>query len=296
MRVAITGASGFVGSALVARLTAEGHQVRRIGRGPADRDGDIRWDPAAGRLDGSLRGLDAVVHLAGASIATLWTSRSRAAIYRSRIDGTDLLVRAMAEAGGPRTLVCASAIGYYGDRGDEELTEESPAGTGFLARLCQDWEAAAAAATEHGVRVVSTRFGVIQSTRSGMLRIMSTTSKVGPVARFGHGRRRLSWVSIDDTVDALRFALLTPALSGPVNVTAPHPVTNAGYAAAVARLAHRPVVPVPPPLLRLALRGVADELLLQSALVRPHRLLSHGFTFAHPELLPALEHLRARRA
>jgi uncharacterized protein (TIGR01777 family) len=241
-------------------------------------------DPAA------LRGADGVVHLAGTSIAGLWTAAKRDAIYRSRIDGTNLLIRALAEAEiePAPTLVCASAIGIYGDRGDEILTEDSPPGDGFLAKLCLDWEAAAAAATGHGARVVSTRFGIIQSTRAGMLKAMQLSAKSGAVARFGHGRRHQSWVALDDVVAAVTFALDNRSVSGPVNVTAPHPVTNAEYAAVLGEMLHRPVIPVPPAMLRLGLRGVADELLLQSAWVSPQRLLAEGFQFRHQDLRSAL--------
>ncbi len=221
-----------------------------------------------------------MVHLAGANIGTLWTAKNRDRVYRSRIDGTDLLVAALGGARSAPVLVTASAISYYGDRGDEELTEESGPGDGFLARLCQDWEAAAARAAEHGCRVVQTRFGVIQARDAGMLVAMRRSALVGPVVRFGHGRRHQSWVALDD----LTFALATPALAGPLNLTSPNPITNGAYAAMLGRIMRRPVIPVPPLLPRIALPGVADELLLQSAKVLPRRLLSAGFQFRYPTL------------
>lgn len=285
MRVAVTGASGMVGTALVEHLRAEGHEVRRVSRRLPTQLSDIQWDPAEGRLArADLADLDAVVHLAGANIGTLWTAKNRDRIYRSRIDGTNLLVAALAGARSAPVLVTASAIGYYGDRGDEELTEESQPGVGFLARLCQDWEAAAARATEHGCRVVQTRFGVIQARDAGMLVAMRRSALVGPVVRFGHGRRHQSWVALDDVTRAITFALATPALAGPLNVTSPNPITNAAYAATLGRIMRRPVIAVPPLLPRIALPGVADELLLQSAKVLPGRLLSAGFQFRYPTL------------
>jgi uncharacterized protein (TIGR01777 family) len=289
MRVAVTGATGLIGQALLPVLAEAGHEVCRVVRGAAAGPGEIGWDPAAGRLDpADLAGVTGVVHLAGESIAGFWTRSRRERIYRSRIAGTRLVARALAAAPEPRVLVCASAIGYYGDRGDAVLTEESGPGTGFLARVCEDWEAEAGRATEAGARVVSVRLGVIQSGRAGMLKSMVGPARLGPVVRFGAGRRYLSWVGLVDVVRAIRFALETAELSGPVNVTAPHPVTNAEYAGRLGRLLHRPVLPVPPPLLRLALPGAADELLLQSARVEPARLTVAGFTFTHPTLAEAL--------
>lgn len=292
MRIAISGATGFVGSALSRRLAAAGHTVRPIVRRDRGRADDIRWDPAAGWIDtDGLAEIDGVVHLAGESIAGYWTAGRRRRIYDSRVTGTRVLVDALLAHPRPRTVIGASAIGFYGSRGEQRLTEDDGPGRGFMAQLCQDWEAEARRATESGARVVSTRFGVIQAPNSGMLKSMLLPAKVGPVARFGHGRRYQSWITLNDLLRAIEFTLATESVSGAVNVTAPNPVSNAEYATTLARLLHRPVIPVPPILLRAALPGVSDELLLQSAWVRPAGLLGHGFTFDDPILKPALEKL-----
>jgi uncharacterized protein len=289
VRVVVTGATGLIGSALLPSLTASGHDVRRVVRGAPRQSGDVGWDPSRGRLDpADLADVEAVVHLAGESIAGLWTGARRDRIYHSRIDGTRLLVRALASAPAPRVLVCASAIGFYGSRGNESLTEESPPGTGFLAKLCQDWEAEAESAAQSGARVVSSRFGVIQSPAGGMLKAMRLSARVGPVVRLGRGREHLSWVALDDVVRAILFSLDTAGVIGPVNVVAPNPSTNAAYARLLGRLLHRPVLRVPALAARVALAGVADELLLQSARVMPQRLVAQGFSFQQPTLERAL--------
>src|SRR5215472_7915112 len=218
MKILVTGSSGLIGSVLDSSLNVEGHKVERLTR---KGDGAFRWDPARGEIDKkAFEGVDAVVHLAGENIASgRWTPARKKKIAESRIEGTRLLVRTLAERPGP-VLVCASAIGFYGDRGEETLDEKSRAGTGFLPELCQEWEKAAAS---YKGRVVSLRIGVVLSPAGGALGKMLLPFKVGVGGRVGSGRQWWSWVAIDDTVGAIRHALMTPSLSGPVNAVSPSP-------------------------------------------------------------------------
>lgn len=297
LTVAMTGSSGLIGSALTALLTSGGHTVIRLVRqAPGARD-ERRWDPSDPD-SGLLYGVDAVVHLAGASIAGRFTPRHKHAIRASRISPTRRLAElAAATPGGPSVLVTASAIGYYGrDRGDEVLTEESPRGAGFLADVVADWEAASEPAREAGIRVAQIRTGIVQSPRGGTLRLLWPLAEVGAAGRLGTGQHWLSWIGIDDLTDVYYRALVDGRLAGPVNATAPDPVRGADYARVLGRVLRRPVqLPVPAlgPRLLLGEEG-ASELAGASQRVSPRRLLAAGHPFRHPQLEPALRHLLGR--
>jgi uncharacterized protein (TIGR01777 family) len=295
MKILVSGASGLIGTALLPALRAEGHSVGRLVRPEAGRagPGDVAWDIGAGTLDAAaLARFDAVVHLAGASVAALrWTTAVRERIRASRIDSARLLARAIAaQERPPRVLVQASAVGYYGDRGDEILTESSAPGSGFLSRTCIDWEAAAAPAAARGVRVVFLRFGVVLSARGGALAKMLPVFRLGIAGRIGGGRQFMPWLALEDAVGIVRHAILAEALAGPVNAVAPEQVTNAGFTRTLGRVLRRPtLIPLPAFAARLALGDVADEMLLASLRVVPERLAAGGCLFRHPSLEPALE-------
>jgi uncharacterized protein len=290
MNVLVTGASGFIGSALVARLTAEGHSVRRLTRRTPAGPREFRWDPQGGSIEpAALESLDAAIHLAGETVDGRWTAAKKERIRRSRVDGTRTLSNALAAVGPrPSVLVCASAVGLYGDRGDEELTEASPPGDSFLAEVVTEWEAASSPADEAGIRVVRLRFGIVLSPEGGALRRMLLPFRLGLGGRFGSGRQWMSWISLDDVVGAIGHALVTDRLTGAANAVAPSPVTNAAFTKALGRVLHRPtVLAVPAPVLRVALGEFAGEL-LSSVRVLQRRLAQSGYEFRHPELEPAL--------
>lgn len=286
LTVAVTGASGMVGSALCAYLTTGGQRVVRLVRGRAGAGPDeIAWDPRAGEIDADgLARADAVVHLAGASIAGgRWTDARKREILRSRVDGTALLARTMAASAGrgPRVLVSASAVGFYGNRGDERLDEAAPAGTGFLAEVVKAWEGATAPAAKAGVRVVHLRTGVVISPAGGALQQMLLPFKMGMGGRLGTGRQFFSWIDLDDLLGVILHALHDPGLSGPVNATAPNPVTNAAFTDALGRVLSRPtLLPVPAFALRAAFGQLGEEALLWGQRVNPARLERAGFRFA----------------
>lgn len=292
-RVAVTGASGFLGSALVARLRREGVHVRPLVR-RAPRDGEAAWDPERGYLDpAALDGVDAVVHLAGESIAQRWTRRVKRELRESRLRGTALVARAVAErAGQVRVLVSGSAVGIYGDRGDETLDESSAPGDDYLGRLAVEWERAADLAREAGVRVVHPRTGIVLSPRGGALHRLLPPFRMGIGGPLGSGRQWSSWIALADMVDALLFALREPALSGPANFVAPNPVTNRELSETLGRVLHRPaLLPVPPLALKLLFGGeMVDATLLASQRARPRVLEAAGFRFAFPSLEAALRH------
>jgi len=299
MRIAVTGSSGLIGSALTPFLTTGGHEVRRLVRRPPRARDELRWDPRGGVDPSALEGVSAVVHLAGESIGEgRWTRRSKARIKESRVAGTRLLSEGLARmTRPPEVLVCASAIGYYGDRGDETLTENSPAGEGFLAELCRAWEAAALPAREAGIRIVHLRLGVILDPRGGALARMLTPFRLGVGGRVGSGRQWMSWVSLEDAVDAFHHALGRRDMSGVYNVVAPAPVRNAELTRVLARVLGRPALaPVPAFAARLAFGEMAEALLLASARVSPERLEQTGFSFRHPDLEGALRHVLGRVA
>lgn len=290
--IAITGASGMIGSMLVAELTRAGHQVLRIVRKPPV-PGEIRWDPAGAGLDPTaLSGVDAVVHLAGENIGEgRWTEARKRAILDSRKVGTRLLAEAMAKAAnGPRTLVSASAIGYYGERGEEELTEASLPGTGFLPEVCAAWEAATAPAADAGVRVVRVRTGLVLAKSGGLLQRLLLPFRLGLGGRLGDGRQWMSWISAADLIGVFRHAL-EGTMSGPVNAVAPGAVRNREFTTTLARALHRPAVfVVPKTALRLAFGQKADDAVLVSAHVLPTELERTGYRFQHPALAAALTH------
>jgi uncharacterized protein (TIGR01777 family) len=300
MRVVISGASGLIGAALARASRQAGDQVTRLVRGPSGDAGDgIHWQPAAGTIDSALlEEQEGVVHLAGESIAGgRWSRERKASILSSRVEGTRLLSETLARlAHPPAVLACASAIGYYGNRGDEPLTETSPAGEGFLPRVCREWEKAAEPARARGIRVVHLRFGVVLSPVAGALEAMLRPFRLGLGGRVGSGRQYMSWIHLQDAVDAVRHALASRTLTGAVNIVSPEPVTNAEFAGTLARVLSRPaLLPLPATMARLALGEMADALLLASTRVVPARLSETGFTFRFPALEGALRNLLARR-
>jgi uncharacterized protein (TIGR01777 family) len=291
VRIAITGASGLVGTALQERLRADGHEVVPIVRRPGP-PGTVLWDPANGRLDpADLEGLDGVVHLAGEGIGDRrWNEEHKRRVLESRRAGTTLLCEALAATvDRPAVLVSGSAVGWYGDRGDEVLTEASGPGSGFLTDVVATWEGATVAAEQAGIRVAHLRTGIVLDGDGGALPKMALPIRLFVGGRLGSGRQWMSWIHLDDEVDAIRF-LLDHDISGPVNATAPTPVTNAVLTKALGRALHRPtVVPIPAFGPRLLLgREMADNLLFISQRVLPEVLVSHGFDFAHPDLDEAL--------
>jgi uncharacterized protein (TIGR01777 family) len=293
LRVAITGSSGLIGSALTAALLADGQQVTRLVRRAPQRPGEVRWDPqiAGGRIaPGALDDVDAVVHLSGAPVAGgRWTQARKRVLRASRIQSTTALVSALARAEHPPSvLLSGSAIGRYGDTGDREVDESAPAGTGFLADLVRDWEAAAQPARQAGVRVANLRSGIVLSRRGGMLGPLRPAFRLGLGARIGDGTQYISWISVTDHVAAVRYLLDHAEIDGPVNLTAPAPVTNAEFTADLARALRRPaLLRVPAPLVRAGLGELSGEL-LGSHRVLPRRLLAAGFAFRHPDLASAL--------
>ncbi|HVR73880.1 MAG TPA: TIGR01777 family oxidoreductase [Planctomycetota bacterium] len=294
MNILVTGSSGLVGSALVPYLTAGGHRVTRLVRS-RPKEGEASWDPDSGQIDAAvLEGLDAVVHLAGENVASgRWTRAKKERIRQSRVLGTGVLVEALARtARPPRAFLSASAVGYYGDRGEEVLREESPPGNGFLASVCREWEAAAQGAAANGARVVCLRFGVILSSRGGALKKMLLPFQLGVGGVLGSGKQYLSWVAIDDILGVIHHILGREDLSGPVNVVAPAPITNFEFTKTLGRVLSRPTfLPLPAFAARLAFGEVADEMLLASARAEPARLAASGHAFAFPGLEGALRHV-----
>ena len=293
MKVAVTGSSGLIGTALVAALRADGHEVIRLVRSAPAAPDEIAWNPRADRggLDpGSLDGVAAVVHLAAAGAADKrWTPGYQAEIRNSRVRGTRALASALAAmAAPPRVLLSGSAIGWYGDTGGREVTEADPAGSGFLADVVRDWEAAAEGAVRAGIRVVTLRSGLVLSPRGGMLGRMLPLFRLGLGGRIGSGRQVMSWIGLSEWVAIARFLLGRDDISGPVNLTTPSPVTNAEFTSALAAAVHRPAVMlVPVPALKVALGGVSSDI-LSSARVLPRRLLDEGYRFQHPGIAGAL--------
>ena len=288
MRIAVTGASGLLGTALVPCLRAEGHDVLCIGRG---RGADIPWNPAAGLLNGAaLAGVEACVHLAGANVGQRWSAAHRREILESRVHGTSLLARTAADLSPrPRVIVCASAVGIYGDSGNTICDESSPTGRDYLADVVRAWESSADAARAAGIRTVHLRFGVVLSRRGGALGRLLPIFRLGLGGRIGRGSQWMSWVSMEDALGIVRFALGRDELSGAVNATAPEPVTNAGFTGTLARVVRRPALfPVPAPVLSLVFGEMARSTLLSGQRVVPGRLLAAGYAFRHPTLEPAL--------
>jgi uncharacterized protein (TIGR01777 family) len=296
--VVVTGATGLVGTPLVASLEAAGANVIRGTRRPAkDPTRDMYWNAEKGEIDAAkLEGAGAVVHLAGENIAgRRWTESFKREIRDSRVKGTRLIAESIARATNkPKALICASAIGYYGNRGDELLSENSPPGDDFLADVCREWEASCQPARDAGVRVVNTRIGVILSPKGGALHKMLTPFKLGLGGKIGDGRQYMSWIALDDVVGALHFLVAHPTASGPVHLTAPNPVTNADFTKTLGRVLHRPTIfPMPAFAAKLAFGEMADALLLSSTRVAPRALEAAGYAFKLPQLEPALRHLLA---
>lgn len=287
-RILITGSSGLIGSRLIAFLCGAGHQVTRLVRRRPLQNGEIFWNPHTGEVPlDPFEGFDAVIHLAGKNIAGgRWNSKFKEELFISRCRDTWLLSHVLMRLKKPpKCFICASAVGIYGNRGEEPLTEESSPGTGFLADLCQKWEEAARAIEQKGVRVVHTRFGMVLSDEGGMLQKLLPVFKLGLGAILGNGQQILSWVALDDVIYAIYHALMVEQISGPLNVTSPHPVTQEVFSKKLANALHRPCfLRLPAPLLKALFGEMADEMLLCSAKALPKKLLQSGFRFQYPLL------------
>lgn len=295
--IAISGASGFLGSALVHALRARGDRVLALVR-PGSAAPGIRWDPGRAEIDAAaLVGVDAVVHLAGENVAAgRWSDAQKQRIEQSRVDGTTVLARALAGLEKrPEVLLSASAVGFYGAHGDEALDERDAAGEDFLAQVCKRWEAAAEPARQAGIRVVHPRFGLVLHPSGGALAKMLPAFRLAVGGKLGDGAQFMSWIALEDAVSALSFALARRDLTGPINVTAPEPVTNEEFTRALGAALSRPTLfSVPRFALRTLFGEMAEVALLSGARVKPAKLLAHGFSFAHPELAPYLASVLAK--
>jgi uncharacterized protein len=294
--IAVTGGSGLIGTALIQRLRQDGHRITQLVRRPAG-PGEVSWDPAGGKLEPTgLEGIDALINLAGENVGARWTAARKRRIRESRVNGTRLLSQTIAGLRRPPpVLISVSAVGIYGGRGDEILTEAASLGDpsrDFLASVCREWEAAADPARAAGVRVVHPRLGVVLSPAGGALSKLLLPFRLGLGGRVGPGSQWMSWIAIDDAVAVIQYALETGTVQGPVNATAPDPVTNRDFTRTLGRVLQRPTLfPVPAAALRLALGEMADETLLASARVLPARLLQLGYEFRYPDLGGALRHV-----
>jgi uncharacterized protein (TIGR01777 family) len=298
MKVAVSGASGLIGSALTQALRDGGDEVVRLVRSRDQAESDaVFWDPDAGTIDAdSLPQIDAAVHLSGETVAGLWTKKKKEKIRASRVGSTTVLSEALARLDpAPKAFICASAVGYYGDRGDEELSERSDPGSGFLADVVREWEAATEVAANAGIRVVNIRTAIVLSRRGGALGTMLIPFRLGLGGRLGSGRQWMSWIAIDDEIGIFRHALANEEISGPINAASPNPVTNRDFTKTLGRVLRRPTVfPAPAPVLRLALGEFAKDGLLSGQRAIPERTLATGYRFAYPELEPALRHVLDR--
>ncbi|HET9384667.1 MAG TPA: TIGR01777 family oxidoreductase [Gemmatimonadales bacterium] len=297
MKIAVSGSTGLIGSALVEALRERGADVVRLVRPPRTAGvGTLLWDPDRGTIDrAGLEGVDAVIHLSGENVFGRWSAAKKQRIRESRVGSTRLISDAIAGlAQRPATLLAASAIGYYGDQGAAELTERSPAGDDFLAEVAREWEAATASAARAGVRVVNMRFGVVLTPNGGALGKMLPPFRLGVGGPVGSGSQYVSWIERDDLTRAIQHVLDRQDLAGPVNMTAPTPVTNREMASILGKVLHRPaLLPVPSFVLKMAFGAEGAELLESSQRVLPERLTASGFTFRFPTLEPALRHLLA---
>jgi len=293
MKILISGSSGLIGSAAATALKSDGHDVVHLVRpGKPPTPADVQWDPMRATVDvAALEGVEVVIHLSGAGIADgRWTEERKQLLRSSRIDTTRVLVDSLSRLKQkPRALIVASAIGYYGNRGDEILTESSTTGTDFLALVCRDWEAEASRAAETGVRMIMLRTGVVLSGKGGALPKMLPLFKLGLGGRLGSGQQWMSWIAIEDVVGIIRNAIANEQVSGPVNVVAPNPVRNEEFTRLLAAMLHRPAIfPAPAFMLRLAMGEMADAVLLGSDRVKPERMLAAGYKFRFEILEPAL--------
>jgi uncharacterized protein (TIGR01777 family) len=304
MKIIMTGANGLVGRALTRELTHDGHAITRLVRGGSRSDGagataEARWNPEAGTIEAqALEGHDAAIHLAGEPIADgRWNDEKKRRIRDSRVKGTALLAGALANLKEkPSVLVSTSATGFYGNRGAEVLREESASGTDFLSEVCREWEKATLPASQAGIRVVHLRLGVVLSGEGGALTKMLTPFRMGVGGRIGSGEQYMSWITLEDVVGVVKFALTNESLRGPVNVVAPNPVTNEEFTGTLGSVLGRPtILPLPAFAARLAFGEMADALLLSSARVEPARLNESGYRFAYPELEGALRRVISSR-
>lgn len=296
MKVAITGASGLIGTALTASLKADGHEVLAVSRKGGD--GRVEWNPKTGAIEiHKLRGCDAIINLAGANIAQRWSKEVKQEIIDSRILTTKLISDSASRLiPRPEVLISASAIGYYGPKPGQPVDESAAAGSGFLAKVCQDWEAATKFAEDTGIRVAHIRFGVVLSPNGGALAKMLPTFKSGLGGPIGSGKQMLSWIALDDVVRAIRYTIESHDIRGAVNATAPNPVSNADFATTLGQTLGKPtVLPAPAFALKLAMGEMVDETLLADQIVLPKVLEDTGFYFAYPEIRPALSHLLDRK-
>ncbi|MFP6739754.1 MAG: TIGR01777 family oxidoreductase [Planctomycetota bacterium] len=301
-KIIVSGASGLVGSGLLPLLGDGQYEVSRLVRKQSDIDGGdmwsrrdlVPWDPVTGELDAAmLEGTEAVVHLAGENIAVgRWNNARKKKIRESRVDGTRLLCEKLAEIPTPpKVLICASAIGYYGHRGDESLTEESPVGEGFLPDLCREWEEATEAAAKAGIRVIRLRIGIVLSPRGGALKKMLVPFKMGAGGKVGDGRQYMSWISLDDLAAVIVHCIKDESISGAVNAVAPEPVTNKVFTKTLGKVLRRPTMfPLPAFAAKIIFGEMAEAMLLCSSRVVPKALADSGFEFAHPGLESALRH------
>jgi uncharacterized protein len=295
MNILISGASGLIGSELASALSKNGHQILRLVRGVPARADEIQWNPEAGTLDiQSLEGIDAAVHLAGENIGNeRWTAQKMRRIRESRLQGTRLLAQSLSRLfDPPKVLVSVSAVGYYGNRGDEKLDEESGPGEGFLPQLCEEWERATEPAIIRGIRVAIPRLGMVLSEKGGSLPLMFPAFRLGIGCGFGNGRQYMSWIAIEDLVGVIQHMLHKESLHGPVNAVSPNPVRSHEFFLTLGRLLGRPArFPIPSIIARIALGKMAKEVLLSSAKAAPKRLMQSGYKFKYPDLEGALRRI-----
>ena len=294
MRILMSGATGLIGSYLVPSLEKAAHGVSRLTRSPEPGSGDVGWDVNAGTIDSAaLEGFDAVIHLAGENLFGRWTPEKKARIVESRENGTRLISESLAKLSSmPKVLVSASAIGYYGDRGDEMLEEDSSPGGSFLSEVCVKWEDATRPAADAGIRVVNTRFGIVLTPKGGALEKMMTPFRLGLGGRIGSGRQYMSWIAIDDLCSAVQHVIAHEEISGPVNFVSPNPVTNKDFTRALAGALSKPAIfSVPVVALKAVYGEMADDTLLASQRVMPGKLTKSGFEFAYTSIDDALLHI-----